>query len=66
MTRSKTTVTELDYLEEIGLAGLHPGIWKKLPYNAECVVAGILLNLLSQGYREQAEPTTLCTEQGLN
>lgn len=48
MNRSKTTVTELDYFEEIGLAGLHPGMWKKLPYNAECLVAGILLNLLSQ------------------
>lgn len=49
MNRSKTTVTDLVFFEEIGLAGLHPGIWKKLPYNAECVVAGILLNLLSQG-----------------
>lgn len=49
MNRSKTTVTEMDYFEEIGLADLHPGTWKKLPYNAESLVTGILLNLLSQG-----------------
>lgn len=49
MNRNKTTVTEIDYFKELGLAGLHPGMWKKLPYNAECLVTGILLNLLSQG-----------------
>lgn len=49
MNRSKTAMTELGCVKEIGLAGLCPGIWKKLPYSAECLVTGILLNLLSQG-----------------
>lgn len=48
MNRSKTAVTEVDHFEEIELACLGPGIWKKLPCNAESLVTGILLNLLSQ------------------
>ena len=72
MNRNKTAVTEIG-MESIvskGLAGLHPGMWKKLPCNAECLITGIFIQSVKSGLvmknREPAEHTITCTEQELN
>lgn len=71
VNRNKSAMIELDrelvaYAEEKGLAGLHPGMGKKLPCNAECLITETSIESVKSGlvtkYREQAECTTTCTE----